>query len=352
MDKLVIPKSAAPFVEALRGLIRTGVLASPSLETSSLVELLVVQRRSGADSSPAKRADIFIKVLKQIVEHRLEGKDSTTARILFALGEYAGLPPQDRYRFAAKLYNRYWTWENFRKEPLTRFLLAVYLALEREAELIHPLIRSGDLPRSGSSGLIGQDWVLDSFEGVYTFPKKAGQWLEVLQTRKLRAICNEINVWRHAVYWRERGMSSTPSISLQGPGSVSITDSHLDKHSGIRVFITEVRFPTTIHYGESVEVTLIKRLEVKHERLFPYSGQDWFGLLRLSSPTEYARIGLRFPSGRQPRLIWRHEDIMNGLIRPSVPTKESLLYTDTSGYVECAWSELAVGMSYGIAFSW
>jgi GMP synthase (glutamine-hydrolysing) len=43
--------------------------------------------------------------------------------------------PQHRYRAVAKLYNQHWTWENYRKEPLTRHLLAVYLALKREAEI-------------------------------------------------------------------------------------------------------------------------------------------------------------------------------------------------------------------------
>lgn len=135
MDKLNIPTADAPFVDALRTLIRTGVTAAPSLERSPLIDMEIVLLQNGTEASPTKRAHTFVKVLRQIIQHRLEGKEAQTATILFGIGEYAGVPIQDRYRAVAKLYSPYWTWENYRKEPLTRHLLAVYLALKREPEL-------------------------------------------------------------------------------------------------------------------------------------------------------------------------------------------------------------------------
>lgn len=135
MEKLILPVPDAPYIHALRGLIRTGVMADPSLEQSPLVDLPVVLQRSGPDASVTKRAYIFIELLQHVITHRLSGKEATTATILFGLDEYAGLPIQDRYKTVAKLYNPHWTWENFRKEPLTRHLLAIYLALKREAEI-------------------------------------------------------------------------------------------------------------------------------------------------------------------------------------------------------------------------
>jgi GMP synthase (glutamine-hydrolysing) len=135
MSKLNIPDADAPYIDALRDLIRTGVMAAPNLERSPLLQLSAVVQRAGADASPAKRAHAFMHILRHIASQRLEGKEARTAAILFGLEDYAGVPIQDRYRAVAKLYNPHWTWESYRKEPLTRHLLAVYLAVRREAEL-------------------------------------------------------------------------------------------------------------------------------------------------------------------------------------------------------------------------
>jgi GMP synthase (glutamine-hydrolysing) len=135
MDRLNIPAADLPYVDALRELIRPGVMAFPHLEDSPLINLPVVLKHCGQDAPAAKRAHTFIDILRWAVRRRLEGKEAETAAILFGFEDYAGVPAQDRYRAVAKLYNPYWTWENYRKEPLTRHLLAVYLALKREAEL-------------------------------------------------------------------------------------------------------------------------------------------------------------------------------------------------------------------------
>jgi GMP synthase (glutamine-hydrolysing) len=157
MEKLNISTDDAPYIEALRALIRTGAMAAPRLEESPLIDLPIVLQRSGQDASTTKRADTFIKVLQKIIKQRLSGKESSTATILFGFEEYAGVPIQDRYRAVAKLYNPYWTWENYRKEPLTRHLLAVYLVLKREAELEddesankEPHRKTRDMPKAHS----------------------------------------------------------------------------------------------------------------------------------------------------------------------------------------------------------
>jgi GMP synthase-like glutamine amidotransferase len=135
MNKLNVPATDAFFVDALRDLIRTGVMAAPNLEQSPLLDMPIVLRHAGPAASPTKRAHEFTKILRHIVRQRLEGKEAQTATILFGLEDYAGVPIQDRYRAVAKLYNAHWTWESYRKEPLTRHLLTVYLALKREVEI-------------------------------------------------------------------------------------------------------------------------------------------------------------------------------------------------------------------------
>lgn len=160
MSKLHIPNTDAVFVEALRGCIRTGVMAAPSLEHSPLLDLPAVIEHAGRGASPTKRADVFIKLLRQVIQARLQGKEAETATILFGFDAYAGIPAQDRYRAVAKLYNPYWTWENYRKEPLTRHLLAVYLALKREAESTTSPTRARSVthtPHTGNTVLIVQN---------------------------------------------------------------------------------------------------------------------------------------------------------------------------------------------------
>lgn len=351
MDKLEIPASDAAYVEALRELIRTGVMAAPGLESSPLIRLPVVQLHSGPEARPAKRAYIFIKILQQVIQQRLEGKDAETANILFGFEGYAGVPIQDRYRAVAKLYNPYWSWENYRKEPLTRHLLAVYLALRREVEVAGLALVEGH-PRRARSGLVGQDWVLERFEGSYSLPATPGQQLESVQTRRLRAVCDRIDTFRHHAYVRERGISSVPQLSLLGPGKVTVTDTHVDPRTGLRIYVTEVKFPRPVAYGETVEFTLIKRVDAEFEQVVLPRGWDWYGLVSLASPAESVSISLRFPEHKQPKLVWRYEDIISGMVRPGTPTAKNRLTIDDSGYVSSDWSDLSAGYSYGISLRW
>lgn len=352
MDRLKIPLADAPFIEALRELIRTGVMAAPSLESSPLVDLPIVHRHSGKGASPAKRAYTFIKILQQVIKQRLEGKEAETANILFGFEGYAGVPIQDRYRAVAKLYSPYWSWENYRKEPLTRHLLAVYLTLKREAELASTIPLLEEHPRKARSGLVGQDWVLERFDGLFNLPAEQGQPLESVQTRRLRAVCDKINVYRHYAYVRERGVSSVPQLSLLGPGTATVVDTHVEPSTGLRIYVTEIVFPKPVRYGESIEFTLIKRVDAKLDRVIQDKGWDWYGLVTLASPAESAQIGLRFPAHSRPRDVWRYEDIISGLVRPGAPTDKNRLAIDASGFASCSWSDLSAGYSYGIALGW
>lgn len=352
MEKLVIPTSDAIHIKALRELIRTGAIAAPRLESSPLINLPVVLYHAGPHSSPAKRAYTFISVLQQIIRQRLQGKEAETANILFGFEGYAGVPIQDRYRAVAKLYNPYWTWENYRKEPLTRHLLAVYLALKREIELTQNLFMASQHPREARSGLVGQDWILEQFDGQFVLPSKSGRPIESIQTRRLRAVCDSIDVYRHYAYVRERGISSVPQLSLMGPGTVTITDTHVDNSSGLRIYVTEIKFPEPVQYGDTIEFTILKRVDAQFDHVIQKRGWDWYGLVTLASPAESARIGLRFPLNRRPRSVWRYEDVISGLIRPGAPSKETLIPIDSSGSAQCLWKDLSAGYSYGIALEW
>jgi hypothetical protein len=352
MDHLPIRPADLPYIHALRELIQTGVIAAPDLESSLLIDLPVVVRHSGVDAPAAKRAFIFIQILQQVIRQRFEGKEAETANILFGFEGYAGVPIQDRYRAVAKLYNPYWTWENYRKEPLTRHLLAVYLTLKREESVASNLHMETAHPRQGRSGLVGQDWVLEEFDGQFILPAAPNRPLETIQKRRLRAICDHVDTYRHPAYVRERGISTQPHMALLNPGTIQVADTHVDSNSNVRTYITEVKFPQPIRYGESVEFTILKQVDVQYDRVIQEQGMDWYGLVTLPSPARSARVGIQFPPGKQPRSVWRQEDIISGLVRPGTPTEDTRLAVSASGFAEYAWSDLSAGYSYGISLDW
>jgi hypothetical protein len=126
-----LPEQTELHLATLRKLINPG-LYTAALENSPLIDLAVVRARAGENARRSVRARVFIEVLEEVVDTRLKGSDRAAARILFAMGEWTGRPVQERHHEVARLRNRRWTWErNYRKEPLTRDLTMVLLALYR-----------------------------------------------------------------------------------------------------------------------------------------------------------------------------------------------------------------------------
>jgi hypothetical protein len=140
MDDLSSRDQLQPLLAALRELITPGVYAA-GLENSPLVDLPAVVARTGTGARPTVRAQAFIGLLESVIASRLSRSDKAAASILFAVGDWSGVPVRERHYAVARLRNRRWTWErNYRKEPLTRDLVTVLRALLRE----------GDFPVPGS----------------------------------------------------------------------------------------------------------------------------------------------------------------------------------------------------------
>lgn len=68
------------------------------------------------------------------VDKYMTGRERSAAQIVLGLGPYRGMPTRTRYEKTAKLFDPNWKWENFRKDPLTKLLVSVYLTLERRAD--------------------------------------------------------------------------------------------------------------------------------------------------------------------------------------------------------------------------
>ncbi|HXT90747.1 MAG TPA: hypothetical protein VN714_15955, partial [Trebonia sp.] len=132
MDDFPSAAELQSFVAALRALITPGVYAA-ELETSPLIDLPAVEARAGPDAPRTMRAQVFIELLENVINARLNTTDRAAASMLFGVGTWSGVPVRERHYEVAKLRNKRWTWErNYRKEPLTRDLLTVARALIRE----------------------------------------------------------------------------------------------------------------------------------------------------------------------------------------------------------------------------
>lgn len=341
-----IPAEAEPYIQALRRLIRTGVEAAPLLHVSPLLDLSIVARVAGPDTSSANRCLVFIDVLQQVVTQRLSGKDRQTAQLLFAIGEYAGMPMQDRYHKVAKLYHPHWTWDNYRKEPLTRHLLAVYNALQREAAMIQRT-----LPNPLSTGMIGQDWEVITKDVHYILPAASERHVKLLETLRLRATIDNATYWRQRFRWLERGTSELPRLELFGDGKAYIIDDHQIDDKGHRFIMIHTELAGPVTKGEEVTIRLIKYVPVAQNQLVVRQ-HDWYGFTQIGTPAVSLKTAITFPPDKRPKQLWLQEDVLDGITRPGEPNANNQLSVDENGYVEAEWHNTSAGYAYGISLRW
>lgn len=360
MDKFSIQPAAQPYIEALKALIPTGVHTSPSLETSCLIDLPIVITNTSQQAPAALRADTFINCLEQVVNSKLQGNDQKTAQILFGLGEWAGVPMRDRYEKTAKLHNRHWKWENFRKEPLDRFLLAVYIKLYREGERISssvpPTTASNpgheSSPRSRQS-LVGGNYITNRYESLYNLPSAPGKPRQFLQTREITATRNGVEAWRQSSRYWGKGLDELPEQVLFGPGTLGVTyDARLERTDKPgRAYVTEVKFPHPLKAGDRTKFAILKTHRVEFDEVVHEGWRDWCGLLGITVQIERAIVGVRFPPGITPRTLWYFEDLPEWLA-PGVASEDNTLSVDGSGFVTHSWDAPLFGHSYGLAWMW
>jgi tetratricopeptide (TPR) repeat protein len=126
------------YIDALRSLITPGLYVA-KIEETVLVDLPVIILAAAGNESRSVRAQVFIRALERVVRTKLSVSDQEAAEILLAMGRWSGVPVRERHYEVAKRRNKSWTWErNYRKEPLTRDLMAVLVALQREHIIDEP----------------------------------------------------------------------------------------------------------------------------------------------------------------------------------------------------------------------
>jgi hypothetical protein len=363
--KELVPEQAKPYVDALREIIAPGLSAAP-LEATQLVDLPVVRTRAGSGATPAVRAQTFVEILDDVVREKLKGKDIQAGQRLFALGEWAGVPSRDRYEAVAKLYGRN-SWDYYRKEPLTRYLYAVYLALFREGErLQHHLPAMADgvgmqaggtMNNSATQGLPGSGpgYLLELYDITYNLPTRPGEPRERLEVRRIRALRDGVTTWRAPSRYWGKNPDESPTVTLFGSGTLrQLYDGPIvaGPHAG-RAYMLEVDLPEVLGAGDTFQFTILRRQNVAFEDMIKKEWEDTRDRHEVvpTVPIETARIQVRFPREYRPARAWHFEELPDWLT-PGVATDTSLLTIDASGSASFSWTGLWTGYAYGIAWEW
>jgi hypothetical protein len=361
MRRFAIPPDAKKYVDALRSLIRPGVHACQSLSTSCLVDLPIVTVVSSHGLSAEEKALAFIDGLERVVAKRLHGRDRSTASILFALGEYAGMSARDRYALVADLHGHRGSrkWDAFRKEPLDRHLMAVFLAIYREGEeLVRQPVGNGGrsveepFPTQRPTRISGGDYILRSREVLYNFPTREGAPREVVDRREIEATHDGVIAWRQTMYYWGRGTTRRPAVTLFGPGVLSIErESAIDRISPPgRAYLLALTFAEPLLAGQRVRFTLHWSHEVRLADIVRDRYHDGWRMAP-NIPTELFSVGVRFPETRRPKSVWHYEHIPEAFA-PGVPTESNSLELGSDAYVSFTWSALLVGYAYGLEWEW
>jgi hypothetical protein len=351
MDKFQIPEAARPFTDALRNLTKTGVTAAPGLDTSPLIELEAVATRVGADADGHTKAVAFTELLTDLTKDghtgALMGKDHEVATRLFGLHEWAGVPSRQRYEEIAKLYDKRWTWENFRKEPLDRHLYAVYLALYRQGKL--PVASSIETAEPQSVF----QYKLTDYDVTYRMPITPGQPREELEVREIEALTDGVENWKASTRYWGKAAEVGPEVTLFGPGNLTVrADTPITGSGGTpgRAYITEVAFPAPLKKGQRIRFTLLKRQAVEFGDLVRPDWQDCQSLTP-ALPVARASIRITFPQDHTPGDIWHFEDLEDWMV-PGVSSEASHMTPDVGNTVAHTWLKPRIGASCGIAWRW
>ena len=78
-------------------------LYAADLERSPLIDLPTVIARAGPRAPRTVRAQTFIAVVETVISTRLSKGDRAAASILFAVGEWSGVPVRERHHAVARL---------------------------------------------------------------------------------------------------------------------------------------------------------------------------------------------------------------------------------------------------------
>lgn len=343
--KINIPEPAVPYINELKSVVRSGLYAWAPNKDSVLLLLPTVAEES--DDLITRRSKL-IKLIEYIIHKKLRGIDAAAGAAIFGIDDYAGMPLFDRHRVAVKLYNAYWTWENYRREPYIRFLLSVHNLLISEKLPITQIEEAA--PKPASMGLIGEDWEMTEFDASYNLPDKNNELIAII---KYQLVCKakSADTLRCRVRWRRCGSFEMPTITLLSDGKLDIADSAFDELSGLQTFICKVSLPRAAKYQEEIVVGMLRRMPVLRTAFYDKNRYDWYGITQIRNDKCKVRLTVNFSELRVPEHIWCRESLFNGLIRNDGLKEETrlLVKNDRATY---EWQNAMAHKSYGISMIW
>lgn len=304
MGKFSIPAAAQPYLAELKALIRAGVHSAPSLGESPLLKLPAVVAAAGRGAPPSVQVRAFTDILHRVIQERLQGLDRETAAILFAYDDYAGMATRDRYERVAEIQGKQ-KWDGFRKEPLDRHLVAVYLALvtfaEGPADNSQP---SSEPQRTTRHHSAGGQYILRSREVVCNLPWQEGEAREVIDRREIEATADNIGVWRQTKAYIGRRVATQPTFALFGAGKLSVVqESRLQGIESSRAHLLEVEFPTPLSRGDRAQFAIYMRHPVNFEDVVRHDYRDGWKMTPIIQTDSFS-LAVRFPQVRRPRSVW------------------------------------------------
>lgn len=343
--KVDISESAASFINELKSAVRSGLYAWTPNKNSVLLQLPALMEEP--DDFITKRSKL-IELIEYTVRKKLRGIDAVAGAALFGIDDYAGMPLSDRHRVAVKLYDPYWTWENYRREPYIRFLLSVHNFLISQ-KLPMSLVKE-TMPKPANMGLIGEDWEMVEFDASYNLPDKNNELIAII---KYRLICKaeSADTLRCRVRWRQCGSSEAPTITLLSNGDIDTSDNAFDELSGLQTFICKVTLPHTMQYQEEATVEMLRRMPVLKESFYSKGRYDWYGITQMQSSDCKVRLTINFSEHCTPKHVWRRESLFNGLVRKD-GLEEKTRLPIKKGRTTYEWQDTIARKSYGISIIW
>ncbi len=370
MARYQVPPGAQPFIQQLRRLIAPGVSAAQLPASSELLTLPFITELSRSEGLPpiaalstAIRAVSLEDNARPGTAAVLQGREREMARVLFAVGEYAGIAASNRRRAAARIYyeggegrpytdaewNRVATrkWDSFSKGPLDRLLVAVLTALTSSR-------KSSEQTRVGPAAarVTGEDpYRIALYDVHYNFPRVAGQPRLILETRVI-VPNSPLSSWRQTFRYWGKNPDEPPQVTLFGLGTLTISDDApyaLGDEEG-RAFAMNITYEKPLPEGEEFRFALLHRHAVDFQRLTRTGWRDQRDLVPAKTVDE-ARISVRFPPDRTPGVVWVYAGMADWLA-PGEPVEGSVRAPDGSGFVTETWRTLEKGLAYGIAWRW
>lgn len=330
--KFSIPERARPYTDALRDVVRVGLWAWLPDAASPLLEMFGDEDGRQNEASLVRGRTRLVEAIKAAVDEKMEGDFRSRMLALLGMREWSNQPLSKRQEFVGSIYpSTGQNWEGFRKEPLDRHLLSLFISLETQK--YQPA-----KPEPPVTDDLGYETV------QYHSRCDLGSG-ETVQRRIIRALRDNVTHWEIAVSTWGR----SEEVSLLGDGTLTRhSEGEIRRTSRGTSYFLRVDLPKPLRRDEEFAFTLLRREEPNLDR-----PTGWLDQRQLTPRLSMHRATLEmvFPRDRHPPEVWAFGDMAPWLV-PGVPSAGMTLATGEDGVVRFSWPRPTERRSCGIAWQW